>query len=525
MAETVLFESQTVEGFSNGFVEIYPAPFVLVVGETYRVVWDGVEHTLVAFDTDGISTLADITLDENGNITNWTFRIMYASPALTGTDGGGVAMGAYDLTAESHTVAVYQVVADDAGDEEEGYGKQAAVILNYSRNPVYYPSVPKVWLTHPDSTEEAPVLVPYTYGEAVSKTVEPDFTDGDMAVPIGEGELVTELTVVKPEELVPENIRAGKTIAGIDGSYAGAEGAPLEVALDFSGGDTMEFTPEEGVAYSRVTIPKPENLTPENIAEGLDIAGVVGTLAAGGGGDIDALLDGSITEIHSDVLTIYATTLVDLKALEIVDFPKATTVYPGSYYSFSGFLYGSKNVKRVNVPLAVPTKSFQLGSQQNNTVLEEYIFPGYFYTGTVTNNAFNGCTALERVDLAGIVTPGSFMFKGCSSLKTVTLTNATKIQNQQFYLCTSLEKVDFPAVTSIDIHAFYGCSALKTLILRSESVVTASATNMLMATPIESGTGHIYVPSALVASYKTASYWSTYSAQFRAIEDYPDICG
>lgn len=100
-----------------------------------------------------------------------------------------------------------------------------AVILNYSQNPVEYESVPKVWLTHPDSTEEEPVLVPFTYGEAVSKTVEPDFSAGDMAVAIPEGELVTELTVKKPEGLEPENIPEGMYIGGVGpGTFQGSGG-------------------------------------------------------------------------------------------------------------------------------------------------------------------------------------------------------------------------------------------------------------------------------------------------------------
>ena len=55
-----------------------------------------------------------------------------------------------------------------------------------------------------------------------------------------------------------------------------------EVLLDFSGGD-MEVVPTTGNVLSKVTIPQPENLLPENIAEGVDIAGIIGTLAASGG--------------------------------------------------------------------------------------------------------------------------------------------------------------------------------------------------------------------------------------------------
>lgn len=37
--------------------------------------------------------------------------------------------------------------------------------------------------------------------------------------------------------------------------------------------------------------------------------------------------------------------------------------------------------------------------------------------------------------------------------------------------------------------------------------------------------GYIYVPAALIDEYKTATNWATFADQFRAIEDYPDICG
>ena len=51
---------------------------------------------------------------------------------------------------------------------------------------------------------------------------------------------------------------------------------------DFSAGD-MEVIPEDGQVFSKVGISKPSNLLPGNIAEGVDIAGVVGNLASIGG--------------------------------------------------------------------------------------------------------------------------------------------------------------------------------------------------------------------------------------------------
>jgi D-alanyl-D-alanine carboxypeptidase len=101
----------------------------------------------------------------------------------------------------------------------------------------------------------------------------------------------------------------------------------------------------------------------------------------------------------------------------------------------------------------------------------------------------------------------------------------SKIGANAFCDCTALTVVDVPEVTKIDANAFGGCTALEALILRSNTVVTMANANALGNSGIAKGTGFVYVPSALVDSYKAATNWSTYASQFRAIEDYPDICG
>ena len=66
--------------------------------------------------------------------------------------------------------------------------------------------------------------------------------------------------------------------------YKGGSGvATVEtsVELDFSNGD-MEISAGEGKAFSKVDIPKPENLVAENIANGINIAGIIGKLVNGG---------------------------------------------------------------------------------------------------------------------------------------------------------------------------------------------------------------------------------------------------
>lgn len=85
---------------------------------------------------------------------------------------------------------------------------------------------------------------------------------------------------------------------------------------------------------------------------------------------------------------------------------------------------------------------------------------------------------------------------------------------------------DFPVASLIGQSSFLGCTALTALILRNSSMVeptsdvTFSIHYPLKNTAIESGTGYIYVPAALVDAYKTADVWSAYADQFRALEDY-----
>ena len=56
----------------------------------------------------------------------------------------------------------------------------------------------------------------------------------------------------------------------------------VPITLDFSEGN-QTINAGDGYVVKTAIIQKPETLIPENIAEGVDIAGVIGTLAAGGG--------------------------------------------------------------------------------------------------------------------------------------------------------------------------------------------------------------------------------------------------
>lgn len=139
---------------------------------------------------------------------------------------------------------------------------------------------------------------------------------------------------------------------------------------------------------------------------------------------------------------------------------------------------------------------------------------------------FYGCENLETLLLPGLLGyTYQYMAYGCTGLKTIDIHNTNYLSSYALYNCSSLTKLDLHRVGTIATNSMAGCSKLATLILRMDTVPTLGGTTAFTNTPIAKGTGYIYVPRNMLENYKTDATWSTYTARFRAIEDYPDICG
>ena len=151
---------------------------------------------------------------------------------------------------------------------------------------------------------------------------------------------------------------------------------------------------------------------------------------------------------------------------------------------------------------------------------EQLASVGFPAATSIGQNAFRGCISLTSADFPAATSIGQFAFGSCYKLTSADFPAATSIGDNAFYYC-QLTSGDFPAATSIGNRAFSGCDKLTSLILRvTTQVCTLSSENALGDTPIEFGTGYIYVPAALIDSYKTATNWTTYANQFRALESY-----
>ena len=176
--------------------------------------------------------------------------------------------------------------------------------------------------------------------------------------------------------------------------------------------------------------------------------------------------------------------------------PEATVTLPSGYSAIRQYaFYGCTGLKGVVIPSDV-------------TKVDAY--------------AFYGCTGLTEVELpSGLTVLGQSAFYNCSGLTgTIVIPSGVKnILSSAFRGCSKLTVIDAIGITSIGASAFYSTSKLKALILRSTTAATLGS-NAFNSSAVANGTGYIYVPSALLATYKAASGWSTYTNQIRALESY-----
>lgn len=157
-------------------------------------------------------------------------------------------------------------------------------------------------------------------------------------------------------------------------------------------------------------------------------------------------------------------------------------------------------------------------------------------------NAFGYCSSLTTASFPVATSIGSYTFGYCSSLAAVSFPAVTSISNYAFAYCYSLTAVSFPAATSIGGNAFAYCSNLTTasftstvnligsyafrscyrlvsLYLTGVSKVPTLSASAFVSTPIGGYStyagryGSVYVPSSLLASFKTAANWSSISAR------------
>ena len=256
--------------------------------------------------------------------------------------------------------------------------------------------------------------------------------------------------------------------------------------------------------------------------------------SSGGGGDTsieDGIIKRSIAgKYTNDRVTVIGTyAFRECTNLTEVNFPAVENIGSYSFYNCTGLTkvdfpvattiesYAFNDCSKLQNASFLATKNLNTYAFRNCTLLVSAYFP---LVTSIKTASFYNCASLTKVDFPVATTIGSDAFYRCTNLTEVNFPAVTTISGTVFNGCTNLTEVDLPVATTIGGSAFNSCTMLSRLILRSSVLVNLLHTNAFSGTAILSGAGYIYVPSALVDSYKAATNWSTYADQFRALEDY-----
>lgn len=251
-----------------------------------------------------------------------------------------------------------------------------------------------------------------------------------------------------------------------------------------------------------------------------DLTAAVNALVAGFGqvgGDTsieDSFMEGTLTTYSNDrVTTVGNSVFSGWTSLTDVSFPNVTTVGDSAFQNCTAL-----------TEVSFPNVTIAGGSAfRDCSALSEISFPKL---QIISANIFRGSgiekITDEQMPSATTIT-GNYSFSGCKKLKYFQHSMRYHYQSRSFQGCNALEKVDIHA-TGLAYYVFSGCLLTALILRRTDAICELSNTNAIENSDITKGTGYVYVPSALLEEYKAATNWSLYAEQFRAIEDYPEIC-
>lgn len=95
----------------------------------------------------------------------------------------------------------------------------------------------------------------------------------------------------------------------------------------------------------------------------------------------------------------------------------------------------------------------------------------------------------------------------------------TSVASYAFQNCTGLTKVELGNCSNIGTYAFNGCTGLQEIWIDNNSVPSLGSS--AIPSTFQNGTGAIYVPANMVATYRANSSWELYKWHIVSQEDYP----
>lgn len=380
-----------------------------------------------------------------------------------------------------------------------------------------------------------------------------------------EGKYLTNVAIKKDANLLPGNIRNGTTIFGVVGNLITSDSSDATAtASDIAQGKTAYINNEkvegnveqvtnklitrkettqivegsDAVAFLSGTVNKdyllrPQSkieiaayknkvaeafgITAEKIAVGNTILGVKGNHQGGGADTSDA------TAIPEDLLvgkTAYSKDGKIEGAMQKYDgsYTEGASSYSELELSLVSCIDNTmgKNVTKLPSDLtSIGSYGFYHKSSMQITELPDTITE-------IGQYSFYECTNLALTKLpANLESISNYAFYKCINLKIESIPEkVNSINSYAFNECSGLTEITcYGELNSIGNSAFNKCSNLSKFVLPNVTKVPTLGTTVFANTPIANDLGYIYVPDALVDSFKTATNWSRYETQIKAISE------
>ena len=90
--------------------------------------------------------------------------------------------------------------------------------------------------------------------------------------------------------------------------------------------------------------------------------------------------------------------------------------------------------------------------------------------------AFRGCSSLKEVSMPNVKSIRNAAFLGCSSLTEVSMPNVVSIGDSTFYGCSNLAGIVMPTIESIGDCAFWNCSSILTIFIPAKTTSVGTDT-------------------------------------------------
>lgn len=187
---------------------------------------------------------------------------------------------------------------------------------------------------------------------------------------------------------------------------------------------------------------------------------------------------------------------------------------------------GCKKLKSVEFSDSLETIGY--GAFSYCSALADFVLPENSHClREIRGRAFEGCTSLKSFTIPqGVISIGSGAFSGCNALETINIPQGViEIGSSAFQDCSALEAINIPASVlefgKDGNNVFKGCTSVKTITVGSAVPVACAESTFDFSTYLSAT---LKVPAGASEKYKAAEVWKNFSdiQEDASISD--DIC-